>query len=120
MGIFYPTLEKGKPSLWIQTKDYYKTLYDLAFINPLNVRWISLQFFRLFTSFMNKVTMPVQTNTRLECINPSNEHSIILLSHGLSSNMTSHSSYCCWLASQGYIVISLSHHKDLIRFTYDE
>lgn len=69
---------------------------------------------------MQKVKIPAYMNTKLSTVSPKSKYPVILFSHGLSSNLTSHSSYLCWLASCGYIVISMQHHNDLIRLLYDE
>jgi hypothetical protein len=70
LAIFYPTHEKGKPASWIQTKDYFKTLHDLTFIDPLKVRWLPLMVFKMCTSYMSNVKIPVQTYAKLEGPNP--------------------------------------------------
>jgi hypothetical protein len=121
LAVFYPTTEEGEAAFWVQTQDYHKNLYDLAFINPLKTRWVPAFLFRMLISYMERVKMPVRANTKLEVANSEkNAASVIIFSHGLSLNMTSNSAYCACLASQGHIVVSLQHNGDLVRFPYDE
>lgn len=95
-------------------------MYDLTFMDPLRIRWVPLAVFKLFTSFMRKIKIPAYKDLSLSFNAEQPEFPVILFSHGLSSNLTSHSSYFCWLASHGYIVVSMQHNNDLIRFAYDE
>jgi hypothetical protein len=93
-----------------------RRFYDLTFINPLKPRWVPWFPFKFFTSFMTLAKMPAVDNANILI---EGEMDLVIFSHGLSSTMNSHSSYCSWLASQGYIVVSIQHDHDLVRFSFD-
>lgn len=94
-----------------------RQFYDLTFINPMKPRWVPWFLFKFFTSFMTKTKMPA---VRDASISVESEMNLVIFSHGLSSTMNTHSSYCSWLASQGYIVVSIQHNSDMVRFSFDE
>ena len=66
---------------------------------------------------MNKIKMPAINDANIFV---EGAMGLVIFSHGLSLTMNAHSSYCSWLASQGYIVVSIQHSNDLVRFSFDE
>ena len=65
MAIFYPTISETKPSPWIHSDEYYRTLYDLVFIHPYYPQFVPFWLFKLTVSYLGKMTMPVQENAEL-------------------------------------------------------
>ena len=65
--------------------------------------------------------MPVlgDASLYLNDYDPNEKWNVVIFSHGLGSNLNNYSSLCGWLASHGYIVVSIQHNHDHVRILFE-